>query len=80
MKEIPLTPVFAYVGFAISLLSLLLQLHLGGLLAAFIIGFATGATALYAATRRRSQCLDQPADRCGASRNPKPPISQSRGG
>jgi hypothetical protein len=54
MKDISLTPLFAFMGFAISLVSLLLQLHLGGLLIAFIFGVAVGATALFAALRPRS--------------------------
>jgi hypothetical protein len=53
MKDISITPILAFAGFAISLLSLLLQLHLGGLLAAFILGFAAGATVLYAVLRNR---------------------------
>ncbi|HXV04592.1 MAG TPA: hypothetical protein VFP23_01655 [Solirubrobacterales bacterium] len=51
MKENAITHLFSYAGFGVSLLSLLLQLHLGALLTAFILGLATGAIGLYAALR-----------------------------
>jgi hypothetical protein len=51
MKDISITQILAFAGFAISLLSLLLQLHLGGLLAAFVLGCATGAVLLCAFRR-----------------------------
>jgi hypothetical protein len=53
MKQLSLTPTFAFSGFVISLISLLLQLHLSGLLIAFILGVVVGAAGLFVALRPR---------------------------
>lgn len=48
MKKISGDPNLVCASFAISVLSLILQLNLGGILAAFVLGVVVGAVAFYA--------------------------------